>query len=143
MLKLDRFFAVSARDGSMKPDEFLGDGLWSGDTRLLSSFRLLIDGIEPQLVGLQTGESWASFELEARGLRVTRLRFVESGLHDRVTIANPGPTTVGAEVEIGVTADFAAMPLAEFRRAYLNMWPLDGDEGWRLMDQAAWEAAAL
>src|SRR5207253_3029439 len=44
MLKNDRFFAVSARDGSMKPGEFAGDGLWSGDTRILSTLRFVSDG---------------------------------------------------------------------------------------------------
>jgi len=47
MLKNDRFFAVSARDGSIKPGDFLGDGLWFGDTRILSAFRVLVDGVEP------------------------------------------------------------------------------------------------
>ena len=45
MLKRDRFFAVSARDGSIKPGEFLGDGVWDGDTRILSLLRLLVNGI--------------------------------------------------------------------------------------------------
>ena len=48
MLKRDRFFSVSARDGSMRPGEFRGDGLWDGDTRILSTLRLLINGIEPR-----------------------------------------------------------------------------------------------
>ena len=109
MLKRDRFFAVSSRDGSMKPGEFLGDGLWSGDTRILSGFRLLIDGIEPVAVGFHSDEASATFELQAGSLRLTRVRFIESGLHERITIVNEGPATIDAVLEIEVAADFAAM----------------------------------
>ena len=52
MLKNDQFFAVSARDGSMRPGEFGGDGLWSGDTRILSTFQVLVDGVRPHLVAV-------------------------------------------------------------------------------------------
>jgi glycogen debranching enzyme len=109
MLKRDRFFAISARDGSMKPGEFLGDGLWSGDTRILSTFRLLINGTEPEPVGLQTDDSSATFELEADGLPVTRVRFVESGLRERITVANRRATSVSVVLEIEAASDFAAM----------------------------------
>jgi len=68
MLKNDHFFAVSARDGSMKPGEFAGDGLWSGDTRILSTLRVLVDGVEPTAVGLHADDGSATFELEAAGL---------------------------------------------------------------------------
>ncbi len=109
MLKHDRFFAVSARDGSMRPGEFSGDGLWAGDTRLLSQLRLLIDGAEPRPVGVEAAGVWASFELEADKVTVTRLRFVDGGLREKITVTNPGAGTVDAVVELEVAADFAAM----------------------------------
>jgi glycogen debranching enzyme len=109
MLKRDRFFAVSARDGSMRPGEFSGDGLWSGDTRLLSQLRLLVDGAEPRPVGVKAADVWASFELEADRVTLTRLRFVDGGLRERITVTNPGAGTVYAVVELEVAADFAAM----------------------------------
>src|SRR5437764_12156935 len=90
MLKRDRFFAVSAGDGSMRPAEFGGDGLWSGDTRILSELRVLINGAEPAPLSVENDNSAATFELEAGDLRVTRVRFVESGLHERITITNGG-----------------------------------------------------
>src|SRR6266702_2590318 len=77
MLKRDRFFAVSARGGSMRPSEFLGDGLWDGDTRILSELRVLINGVEPTAVTSRNDDASATFELEAGGLCVTRVRFVE------------------------------------------------------------------
>src|SRR6266550_1523108 len=109
VLKRDRFFAVSARDGSMRPSEFLGDGLWDGDTRILSELRVLIKGVEPTAVGSRNDDASATFELEAGGLRVTRVRFVESGLHERITVTNPGEAIADAVLEIQVAADFAAM----------------------------------
>ncbi|TMG29390.1 MAG: hypothetical protein E6H95_05570, partial [Chloroflexi bacterium] len=109
MLKNDRFFAVSARDGSIKPGDFYGDGLWLGDTRLLSAFRLLIDGIEPDPVGVQADDGSATFELEAAAVHVTRVRYLDGGLHERITVANRGSVTVDAVLEIEVAADFAAM----------------------------------
>ncbi len=109
MLKRDRFFAVSARGGSISPGEFLGDGLWDGDTRILSTLRVLVNGVEPRPVGFVTDEGSATFESEGGGLHVTRVRFVESGLHERITLANQGPSIVDAVLEIEVAADFAAM----------------------------------
>ena len=109
MLKNDRFFAVSARDGSIKPGDFYGDGLWLGDTRLLSAFRLLIDGIEPDPVGVQADDGSATFELEAAAVHVTRVRYLDGGLHERITVANQGSATVDAVLELEVAADFAAM----------------------------------
>src|SRR5437899_1601657 len=109
MLKRDRFFSVSARDGSMRPGEFRGDGLWDGDTRILSTLRLLINGIEPRAVHFETDDSSATFELETVGVHVSRVRFIESGMHERITITNPGAATVDAVLEIEVAADFGAM----------------------------------
>jgi len=109
MLKRDRFFAVSARDGSIQPGEFLGDGLWDGDTRMLSLLRVLINGVEPRAVRFETDDASATFASEADGVHVTRVRFVESGLHERITVANRGGAVVDAVLEVEVAADFAAM----------------------------------
>ena len=109
MLKRDRFFAVSARDGSMRPSEFLGDGLWDGDTRILSELRVLLNGVEPAAVASRNDDASATFELEGGGLRITCVRFIESGLHERISVTNPGEAPVDAVLEIQVAADFAAM----------------------------------
>jgi glycogen debranching enzyme len=109
MLKRDRFFAVSARDGSMRTGEFSGDGLWDGDTRILSGLRVLVDGVEPRPVGVHADDAMASFESEAGVLRITRTRFVERGLHERITVMNPTEGIVDAALEIEVENDFAAM----------------------------------
>ena len=93
----------------MRAPADLGDGVWFADTRLLSEFRLLIGGSEPEPVDVQVDDGSATFELRAGGLHVTRTRYMEGGLRERITIANPGPGTVEEEVELVVAADFAAM----------------------------------
>jgi glycogen debranching enzyme len=109
IVKHDRFFAVSAPDGSMRATERLGDGVWFADTRILSEFRLLIGRAEPQLVAVQEENGFASFELSAGRLHVNRTRYMDGGLRERIVIHNPGPGTVEEEVELVFAADFAAM----------------------------------
>ena len=109
MLKRDRYFAVSGRDGAIRPSEFLGDGMWDEDTRILSGYRVLVNGVEPDELGVQADDASARFEGEAAGLHVTRIRFVEMGLHERITLTNVGAATVDAVLEVDVAADFAAM----------------------------------
>lgn len=51
---------------------------------------------------------------------------------------------LGRLVEVAtVRADLANMPIAEFRRAFLNIWSDEAAEGWRVIDRAAWEASRL
>ncbi len=109
IVKHDRFFAVSARDGSMRAPADIGDGVWFADTRILSEFRLLIGGAEPEPVDARTDDGQAVFHLTAGMLKVTRTRYMDGGLRERITIANPGPGTIEEEVELIVAADFAAM----------------------------------
>lgn len=40
-----------------------------------------------------------------------------------------------------VRADFAAMDLEEFSRAYLNLWADPAGEGWKLFERSLWERA--
>ena len=109
MVKHDRFFAVSASDGSMHAAERNGDGVWFADTRILSEFRLLIGGEEPEAVSVQVEDGWSSFELAGSGLRLNRVRYMDGGLRERITITNPGPAAVEHDLELVFGADFAAM----------------------------------
>jgi glycogen debranching enzyme len=109
IVKHDRFFAVSAPDGSMRAPADIGDGVWFADTRILSEFRILIGGAEPTAVSVVNENGSATFELTAGSLRVTRTRYMDGGLRERITIANPGSGTVEHEVELIFAADFAAM----------------------------------
>jgi glycogen debranching enzyme len=109
IVKHDRFFAVSAQDGSMRAPADAGDGVWFADTRILSEFRILIGGVEPEPVSVVNESFGATFELTAGGLHLTRSRYMDGGLRERITIANPGPGTGESEVELIFAADFAAM----------------------------------
>ncbi len=109
IVKHDRFFAVSAPNGSMRATERLGDGVWFADTRILSEFRLLVGGSEPELIAVREENGLTSFELSAGGLHLTRTRYMDGGLRERITIHNPGPGTIDEEVELVFAADFAAM----------------------------------
>ena len=109
ILKEDRFFAVSAPDGSMRADGPDGHGLWWGDTRFLSEYHLLIDGREPEPVKVQVEAGWVVLELAAGALLVRRERYVDSGMHERITITNPGPRQTDNDLEIAHDADYAAM----------------------------------
>lgn len=42
-----------------------------------------------------------------------------------------------------VRKDLQSMPLAEFKRSHLNLWPDESLEGWRVIPQATWEASRL
>jgi glycogen debranching enzyme len=109
IVKEDRFFAVSAPDGSMRADGPDGHGLWWGDTRFLSDYHLLIDGHEPLAVEVHVEAGWVAFELASGALRVRRERYVDGGLHERITITNRGAVQTIAGLEIVYGADFAAM----------------------------------
>jgi len=109
IIKNDRFFAVSGPDGSIRAGDRTGDGVWFADTRILSEFRLLVDGVEPVGAGVLVEDGCATFQLAAEGLRVDRLRYLDGGLRERITLVNPHRTTLEMDVELVFSADFAAM----------------------------------
>lgn len=44
--------------------------------------------------------------------------------------------------EAAILSEFEDMDLAEFRRAYLNQWPDDAPEGWRIIPETTWRDLA-
>jgi hypothetical protein len=42
-----------------------------------------------------------------------------------------------------IRKDLASMPLSEFKRSHLNLWPDESLEGWAVIPQATWEASRL
>ena len=86
-----------------------GHGLWLGDTRLISELRLRVDGRELHTVALRGEAGWLAFELDAGDLRVVRERYVDGGLHERITITNEGSSAIHSDLAIEFGADFAAM----------------------------------
>ena len=109
IVKHDRMFVVSGQDSSIRAGERAGDGLWLADTRILSEYHLLIGGAGPDPVSAVIENGSASFQLAAPGLQVSLVRYVDGGLHDRITITNHGEATLEENVELVFAADFAAM----------------------------------
>ena len=109
VLQEDRTFAVSEPNGDMRPDSPDGHGLWVGDTRVLSEFRLRINGEEPVARNVRPEAGSLCLEARAAGLEVERERYVDRGLHERITITNPGPSAVGADLELTFGADHVDM----------------------------------
>ncbi len=109
ILKEDRYFAVSGRNGSMTAASPDGQGLWRGDTRVLSEYHVLIDGQEPKPVELRVGPGEEEFELESGPFRIKRERFVLGGLHERFTFTNAGSAFASADIDLTFDTDFAAM----------------------------------
>jgi glycogen debranching enzyme len=138
VLKEDRLFAVSALDGSMHTQTADGHGLWLGDTRFLSDFHVLVDGSEPQLRDLKIEGGFVDFKLRAGPLRVHRERYIDHGLHDRITFSNTGTEPFHAHLELRFDTDFAAMLVV---RGILPVPPrrglreVDGDRGLELWEQ--------
>jgi glycogen debranching enzyme len=100
---------VSATNGTMTAATPDGHGLWLGDTRVLSEFRLLVDGREPTATALRGEGGWLAFDLAAGDLHVLRERYVERGLHERITITNRGSSRILSNIALGFGADHAAM----------------------------------
>jgi len=86
-----------------------GHGLWLGDTRLLSEFRILVDGSEPEALGLREEAGWLAFELAAGDLQVMRERYVDRGMHERITFTNRGASAISTDIALEFRGDHAAM----------------------------------
>ena len=138
VLKEDRLFAVSALDGSMRAQTADGHGLWLGDTRFLSEYHVLVNGEEPELRDLQIEGGLVDFKLIADRLRVHRERYIDHGLHDRITFSNTGTEHFNAHLELRFDNDFAAMLVV---RGILPVPPrrglreVDGERGLELWEQ--------
>jgi glycogen debranching enzyme len=109
ILKEDRYFVVSGLNGSMHADSPDGHGLWLGDTRYLSDYRLTLNGLEPEPVGIATDDAALVIDTKLGALQIRTERFIDGGLHERITITNTGSTSEGAHLDLLFAADFAAM----------------------------------
>jgi glycogen debranching enzyme len=93
----------------MRADGPDGDGLWIGDTRYLSEYRLLVDGRQPVATAVRAEAGSVLLESVAAGLDIRRERYVDGGLRERITITNPGPSATEADVEMTLGSDFIDM----------------------------------
>ncbi len=93
----------------MHPESPDGHGVWFGDTRILSDYVLSLDGEQVQKRDIEVHPGWAAFEGTAGSLHIRQERYVEEGLHDRITLTNAGPAPVDVQLQLDFGADFAAM----------------------------------
>ncbi len=93
----------------MHADSPDGHGLWLDDTRYLSDYRMLVNGVEPEPVSISTDHAALVIETKSGALQIRTERFVDGGLHERTTITNTGTTSEGAHLDLTFAADFIAM----------------------------------
>lgn len=103
-------FCVSGSGGDIAADRGAAQGLFVRDTRVLSRWRLLVDGVVPRPVVVQSGDAVSANLISrdtATGLLVTRQREVCGGMVELITLHNTRGTPVDCELTIVVAGDFA------------------------------------
>src|SRR5713226_2425944 len=122
VLNENQVFAVSGRNGAIHHDSPDGHGVWMDDTRYLSDYKMLVNGVEPEATGLSADGGVLVFELTSGALHIHLERYLGGGLHDRFTFSNPGTTSYGAYVDLifaamlrvrGILPAGAPQPVAE------------------------------
>jgi glycogen debranching enzyme len=107
-------FCISGRAGDIAPG--LPHGLFVRDTRLLSGWRLLLDGTPPDFLSTMPAEPFAT-TFVSRGrpregradstLLVLRHRYVGHGMREDLVLRNVGTTEIECRLRLEVAADFA------------------------------------
>jgi glycogen debranching enzyme len=111
-----RAFCVSGRSGNIA--ELGPQGFFNNDTRFLSGFHLLVNGVDPEVVDATSiGADEAVFFLRSRaneqdehaepGLVVRRHRYQGPTLHEDIIIENRAGRAAIVTVELEVCVDFA------------------------------------
>ena len=115
-----KHFLVTDADGHIPPGNTEGFGFYSGDTRHLSGYELLLNGEDPlvfmsagpsgfsqeQVLGNRRG-AYAGQEVSRGTIEMTRQRFVSDRLKDTLAITNHNVFDVAVEVSYRFQADFA------------------------------------
>lgn len=109
-------FVVSDRRGDIEAAPDQPAGLFYQDTRFLSRWVLIVNGIRPDVLSTdETAYSAAQFFLypptgtiyENATLSLIRKRMVGNGFHEDVAVLNHGQETVDVELRLEAGADFA------------------------------------
>ena len=105
-------FCISAPNGDMTPGQ--EHGVYVRDTRVVSQWRLTVDGRPTDALGVQHANPFsAAFPTrvprgeKAASLLVVRRRYVGEGMREDVTVQNWSQSPVTCDVVLGVDADFA------------------------------------
>jgi Phage Terminase len=149
---------IKAGHGPTIDQAFIDEAFAQVDSRLEQAFKpSMITRPQPQLWVVSTAGTELSIYL--RGKVDSGRALAEAGQTDLVSYfewsalddADPAdpvtwwacmPALGHTVTEDAVRADFASMPLPEFRRAYLNQWPDVAGEVWKVIPQATWDALA-
>jgi glycogen debranching enzyme len=121
VLKENRIMMVSDEMGDIPAGNITGLGLYTSDTRFLSTYEFRLNRVHPILLSSSVDESYvATFQminpvLVANGgkrripeqvLSIRRSRFIFGGLHERLGIQNCGSEAVDIECSFAFDADF-------------------------------------
>ncbi len=124
VLKENRIMVVSDEMGDIPAGNSRGLGLYFSDTRFLSTYEFLLNGLQPILLSASVDESYvATFQMvnpvleldegkrriPQQSLSIRRTRFIHGGLHERIGIQNCGSDPVDIELCLRVDADFLDM----------------------------------
>ncbi|XVS62353.1 amylo-alpha-1,6-glucosidase [Actinosynnema sp. CA-299493] len=100
-------FCLSTADGDIEPGS--PHGLFFRDTRVLSRWRLRLDGDAPHPLSVSHPEAFAARFVLRRDstLLLVRDRLVDDGMRETITIDNLGREAATVRLELHVDADFA------------------------------------
>ncbi|HEY5516195.1 MAG TPA: glycogen debranching N-terminal domain-containing protein [Pengzhenrongella sp.] len=138
-------FCLSGRDGDMDPNR--AHGVFYEDTRIISGWRLLLDGHVVEPLGVMTPEPyWAVFlgrQAQHNGRSETDLilerdRRVGTGLREDLVLRNYGRALVECVLTVRISSDFADLfevKRGRIRRHWDRSARVDGD---RLVLESQW-----
>lgn len=106
-------FVVSDPLGDIRPATV--DGLYHRDTRFLSGFRLLVNGVSPDRLAGGPVDAFsarvylrpASESADGSPIVIERRRFIGEGLHEDLVVTNHGDLVAELSLEVQFEADFA------------------------------------
>ena len=138
-------FCISMPNGDIEPEH--PHGVFVQDTRILSGWRLSVDGQELESLAAETKEPYRALFVcrvpRADGyadspLIVERLREVGAGIQEQVTLRNYSPEAAECEISVRIQTDFADLfevKEARIQRRWDETRQVDGDT---LTIRAAW-----
>ncbi|MCA4132530.1 glycogen debranching N-terminal domain-containing protein [Arthrobacter sp. M4] len=141
-------FCISSTNGDLNPE--FPHGVFFEDTRILSGWRLTINNQPLEPLAAETKEPYRGLFVSRVArldgyadspLLVERLREVNAGILEQITVLNYGLNPAECVVSVGIEADFADLfevKEARIRRSWDKSRDPDGDS---LTIRAAWQDA--
>jgi len=119
-------FCVSGPAGDIAA---AAQGLFVRDTRLLSRWRLLVDGVAPRPVVVQSGDAVSATLISrdtATGLLVSRHREIRGGMVEEIILRNTHGTPVDCALTLVAAGDFADLFAVKHGAAGTEIVPTPG-----------------